>query len=93
VRVFVQTGRGKLNAMPRRQATPASRPQHNLKSIPGALALYRVGDVIYFDLNGVEFDAPVESVEVEEGKAVLWVTTTVGIHASHVRRVERRGRQ
>jgi predicted membrane protein len=68
--------------------TPTRKP--NLQVIPGALSLYRVGDVITFDLNEVEFEARVESVEIEAGKAVLWVTCALGVHAGHVKRVERR---
>jgi len=79
--------RGKVNAMPRRRLNSTSKP--NLQVIPGALSLYRPGDQITFNLNGVEFTAPVESIETEETKAVLWVTVSVGVYASHVKRVER----
>jgi hypothetical protein len=71
-----------------RKRKPASKP--NLQVIPGALSLYRKGDVITFDLNGVEFEAPIDYVELKEGSAVLFVTTCVGVSASHVKRVERR---
>lgn len=72
--------------MPRRQ--PVRTP--NLQVIPGALSLYRKGDVITFTFDGVEFDAPIDAVEIEDGRAMLWVTMTIGIPPSHVKRVDRR---
>jgi hypothetical protein len=69
---------------------PTSTLKPKFKSIPGALSLYRVGDVIAFDLNGVEFEASIDCVELKPGRTVLWVTPTVGVHPEHVKRVERR---
>lgn len=65
-------------------------PKPKLQSIPGALSLYRTGDVITYTLDGIEFASPIESVEIEDGSALLWVTPMVGIPPSHVKRVERR---
>jgi hypothetical protein len=68
--------------------TPTRKP--NLQVIPGALSLYREGDVITFDLNDIEFEAPIDFIETEDGSAVLHVVVSVGVYSSHVKRVERR---
>ena len=81
--------------MPTRTAsrrTPPVPPKPKFQSIPGALSLYRTGDVITYTLDGIEFESPIQSIEMDEGEPVLWVTPTIGIPPSHVKRVERRGR-
>lgn len=69
---------------------PTSTRKTNLQVIPGALSLYRQGDVITFDLEGVEFSAPIDSVEMKAGVPLLCITLTLGVRAHHVKRVERR---
>jgi hypothetical protein len=74
---------------------PASKPaarlpdKQHFQIIPGALSLYRPGNQITFELNGVEFTAPVEYIETTGGEAVLYVTVSVGVYSSHVTRVDR----
>lgn len=69
---------------------PTRSQKPNLKPIPGALSLYRKGDVITYTLDGIEFESPIDSVEIEDGRTLLWVTPSVGVPPSHVKSVQRR---
>ncbi len=73
-----------------RKPKPTSTQKPNLQVIQGALSLYREGDVVTFELDGLEFEAAIESVEIKNGKALLWVYPAVGLYPHHVKRVERR---
>lgn len=70
---------------------PVARPPNRkqFRAIPGALSLYRPGDRITFEINGVEFTATVESIETEKDKTVLYVTVSIGVFSSHVTRIDR----
>jgi hypothetical protein len=73
-----------------RKRKPTSAPKPYLQVISGALSPYRQGDVITYYLDGIEFVSPIDSVEIEDGKLLLWVTPSIGVPPSHVKRVERR---
>lgn len=81
-----------MKAAAKKARAKDTRPE--LKVIEGALSIYRPGDVIAFDLDGMEFKAPVKRIEMRGGgKTYLFVTVDILIAVSNVKRVERKGRR